>query len=329
MKRLFITGETGFVGRTLQRILAQQATARGWQWVAAPMPYDLRDRDSLQQLLEAVRPDGIIHLAGQSFVPAALRDPAHTLNVNLIGTLNLLQALQHTGFTGRFLYVGSGDVYGEVTEEQLPIRETLPLRPTNPYALSKSAAETLCWQWSRCHDTAWRIVMARPFNHIGAEQRAEFVVPAFARQLARIRAGLCAPHMNVGDLDVTRDFLDVRDLAQAYLALLDEGQNGETYNVCSGQETSIRQLLERLCQLAGITPEIVRDPARLRPNDQRRVCGDNHKLRAATGWQPGIPLDQSLADILAAQTAQLQAAPEKPATSTTSTASGQPRSQRT
>lgn len=307
MKRLFITGETGFVGRTFQCMATDMARQHGWQWIPAPLKYDLRDPASLLRVLREIRPDGVIHLAGQSFVPASLQDPAHTLQVNLVGTANLLQALKETGFQGRFLYVSSGDVYGQVAEDHLPIPETLPTRPQNPYALSKAAAETLCLQWSRSE--AWRIVVARPFNHIGPGQRTEFVMPSFARQIARIRAGLDAPRIAVGEIDVTRDFLDVRDLARAYLGLLDEGQDGTSYNVCSGHEVSIRSLLEHLCQLAGVRPEIVRDPARLRPADQHRVRGDNRRLREATGWEPQIPVSQSLQDILDEQIRQLSAEP--------------------
>lgn len=319
MKRLFITGETGFVGRALQGMAKDMAHLHGWQWMPAPMKYDLREPASLLRVLQEVKPEGVIHLAGQSFVPASLQDPAHTLQVNLMGTLHLLQALKQTGFSGNFLYVSSGDVYGQVAEDDLPIEETRPTQPQNPYALSKSAAETLCLQWSRSE--AWRIVVARPFNHIGPGQRADFVMPGFARQIARIRLGLSEAKIEVGDIDVTRDFLDVRDLARAYLGLLNEGRNGTIYNVCSGNERSIRTLLDRLCQLAGVTPEIIRDPARLRPADQRRVRGDNRRLREATGWAPTIPIDQSLQDILDEQFQQL----ESESVSTLHTNTAQPR----
>ncbi len=296
MRRLFITGISGFVGKTLMGMADGMSRLRDWQLVIPRTGYDLRDPATLRAVLQETRPDGVIHLAGQSFVPSSLHDPAHTLQVNLVGTANLLQALKETGFQGRFLYVSSGDVYGQVTEDDLPISENLPTRPQNPYALSKASAETLCLQW--CRNEAWTVVVARPFNHIGPGQRAEFVIPSFARQIARIKSGLCEPKIAVGEIDVTRDFLDVRDLTRAYLALLDKGEAGTSYNVCSGREVSIRALLERLCELAGVKPEIVRDPARLRPADQRRVRGDNRRLREATSWMPQISIDQSLQDVL-------------------------------
>jgi GDP-4-dehydro-6-deoxy-D-mannose reductase len=298
MKRLFITGLTGFVGKTFQRMSEAIASGHGWQLlpVDATPRHDLRDPASLLRALRDARPDGVIHLAGQSFVPDAIKDQAHTLQVNLIGTLNLLEALKETGFGGHFLYVSSGDVYGQTPADQLPIRETQATDPQNPYALSKTAAEILCRQWSR--SVPWRIVIARPFNHIGPGQRPEFVVSGIARQIARIRSGLCEPVIEVGDIDVTRDFLDVRDLAQAYLSLLAQGQNGLTYNVCSGREHSIREIIEHLAELGQVRPQIIHDAARYRPADQRRVRGDNTLLRAATGWQPAITLEQSLRDVL-------------------------------
>ncbi len=296
MKRLFLTGETGFVGKIFHGMAEEIATQYGWELIPAPAKYDLLDSASLNRLLRQVRPDGVIHLAGQSFVPDAIKNPMRTLQVNLVGTLHLLQALKRNKFAGDFLYVSSSDIYGQVTAAELPIQETQPTRPHNPYAMSKSAAEMLCFQWS-CSEP-WRIVIARPFNHIGPGQRKEFVVPSIAREIARIRLGISEPVINVGDIDVTRDFLDVRDLARAYLGLLSTGENGGIYNVCSGRETRIRDIIEKLARIGGIDVEIMQDPERFRPSDQRQVRGDNGKLRAATGWQPQIPLDQSLRDVL-------------------------------
>jgi len=298
MRRLFITGLTGFVGKTFQRMSDELARDHGWTLLAPESipSYDLRDPASLRQVLREARPEGVIHLAGQSFVPDAIRNPSHTLQINLMGTLNLLEALKETGFSGNFLYVSSGDVYGQVPPDRLPITEAQTVDPQNPYAVSKAAAEMLCRQWSL--NASWRIVVARPFNHIGYGQRADFVVSGIARQIARIRLGLCKPVIEVGDIDVTRDFLDVRDLARAYLSLLAQGQNGMIYNVCSGRERSIREIIEQTIVLGSVTPEIVHDAARYRPSDQRRVCGDNTRLCTATRWKPLISFEQSLQDVL-------------------------------
>ncbi|AIY42852.1 UDP-glucose 4-epimerase [Collimonas arenae] len=296
MKRLFITGQSGFVGLTFERLREHSVAAHGWQLISAAGSYDLLDPASLDLVLQQARPDAVIHLAGQTFIPEAFRDPAHTLDVNLKGTLNLLQALQGNGFSGTFLYVSSGDVYGKVNPELLPISEQQPARPQNPYAVSKSAAELLCYQWS-CN-LPWRIMIARPFNHIGAGQREDFVISSVARQLARIRLGLQEPRIQVGDVDVTRDFLDVEDVISAYLSLLEKGQNGEIYNVCSGKEYLIRDMIASMLYLTEIDAAIEQDPSRLRPSDLRRVKGDNRKLTLATGWQPAIPMQQTLLSVL-------------------------------
>lgn len=238
----------------------------------------------------------MIHLAAQSNVPEAFQDPANTLQVNLLGTLNLLQALKAQGFKGTFLYVSSGDVYGQVPEDQLPITESQSTLPRNPYGVSKLAAEALCRQWSFAEP--WRIMIARPFNHIGAGQSDTFVIPAMARQLVAIKRGLQPPALEIGDIDVTRDFLDVEDVIRAYFSLLEHGENGETYNVCSGVERSVRTLLESLCDLSGVHPQIIQDPAKLRRAEQRRVCGSFAKLRDTTGWQPTITITKTLQSIL-------------------------------
>ncbi|SDI59329.1 GDP-mannose 4,6-dehydratase [Pseudomonas panipatensis] len=293
-KRLFVTGLSGFVGQHLKAYL-DRSPELGWRLVETER-FDLLRAEALDAVVAEARPDAVIHLAGQTFVPAAFRDPAATFEVNLLGTLNLLQALKRSGFNGSFLYVSSGDVYGQVDEQSLPIREEMPPRPRNPYAVSKVAAELLCQQWS--YTEGWRIMLARPFNHVGAGQKDSFVLASAAQQVARIRLGLQAPCLEVGDVDVTRDFLDVEDVVNAYFHILDKGTGGEIYNVCSGQERSIRELILQLAELAGVDLELVQDPARMRRAEQRRVCGSHAKLRNATGWKPNITIKQTLTTML-------------------------------
>ena len=206
------------------------------------------------------------------------------------------QALDAVGFGGPLLYVGSGDVYGRVEEGDLPVRETQPLRPRNPYAVSKVAAEALCYQWSQTG--GFRVVMARPFNHIGPGQDVRFAVADFARQIMEMRLGRREPVLVTGDLDVTRDFSDVRDVVRAYHLLLEQGENGAIYNVCSGRERPLRSLVEGLLQSAGVQADLCTDRARLRPVEQRRMVGDATTIRAAVGWTNEIPLEQTLTDIL-------------------------------
>ncbi len=266
-----------------------------WELLPAASPYDLTDPQSLVDLWPQL-PDAVIHLAGQTFVPEAFRDPARTFDINLLGTLNLLQALKARGFKGPFLYVSSGDVYGQVEESALPITEQQPPCPRNPYAVSKLSAEFLSLQWGLSE--GWPVLVARPFNHIGTGQKDSFVIASAARQINRIKQGLQAPQLEVGDIDVTRDFLDVDDVVSAYFALLEKGTPGQVYNICSGHEQSIRSLIEQMGDLAEVELQLVQDPARLRRADQRRVCGSHQRLARTTGWTPQISIQQSLRAIL-------------------------------
>ena len=293
MKKLLVTGLNGFVGRHLQALL--EGAPSSWQLLESPA-HDLLEPATLDAWLQDDCPDAVIHLAGQTFVPEAFRDPAQTIKVNLLGTLNLLQALKRRGFSGTFLYVSSGDVYGQVAEDELPIRECRLPQPRNPYAVSKVAAELLCLQWG--YVEPWRIMVARPFNHIGTGQGEAFVIPSMARQLIRVRQGLQPARLEVGDVDVTRDFLDVRDVLQAYLALLELGQNGEIYNVCSGLELRVRDMITRLAELARVDVELVQDEARMRRAEQRRVVGCADKIQQETGWKPGVSITETLQSVL-------------------------------
>ncbi|PTC33382.1 UDP-glucose 4-epimerase [Pseudomonas paraeruginosa] len=287
-----MTGLNGFVGRHLR----QRIESHDLPWSLLPHPaFDLAVPESLESWRCEV-PDAVIHLAGQTFVPDSFLDPRRTFEVNFLGTLSLLQALKRNGFAGTFLYVSSGDVYGQVPEAALPIHEEFLPHPRNPYAVSKLAAESLCLQWGISE--GWRVLVARPFNHIGPGQKDSFVIASAARQIARMKQGLQAHRLEVGDIDVSRDFLDVQDVLSAYLRLLSHGEPGAVYNVCSGQEQKIRDLIELLADIAQVELEIVQDPARMRRAEQRRVCGSHARLRDATGWKPEITIKQSLRAIL-------------------------------
>lgn len=287
--KILLTGSTGFVGAHI-RALFKCVPLEDNQG-----PIDLRDAQRVGKAITEIRPDRVIHLAAQSFVPESFRAPRETFDVNFIGTFNLLNALKAVNFTGRMLYVGSGDMYGCVSETALPIMEETPLRPRSPYAVSKVAAEALCYQWSQTEN--FEILMARPFNHIGPGQGLQFVVPVLASQLAMIAKGLRKPILEVGDVDVTRDFSDARDIVRAYRAILQGGRNGEAYNVCSGRETSIREILERLVEISGLSVSIQPSGDRFRPSEQRRMVGSFKKLHIETGWVPEITLEKSLSDI--------------------------------
>jgi len=296
MKRLMVTGLDGFVGRHVKQAVESLRDGR-FQLVEARGAIELREPATLQQAIEETRPDYVLHLAAQSFIPASVKDPRATYEVNFFGTLNLLQTLKAGGFRGRMLYVGSADAYGAVRDEDLPVVESCPLRPRTPYGVSKAAAELLCYQWTQ--DQGFEIVMSRPFNHLGPGQAEHFVVPDFAKQVTEIKLGRREPVLNVGAIDVTRDFTDVRDVVQAYLALMERGESGEAYNVCSGREYSIREILEELIRLAEVECRIIVDNARLRAVERKRNRGSFEKLAKCTGWNPRITLTESLRDVLA------------------------------
>ena len=287
MKKILLTGRTGFVGRWFDKI---------------NLSYDLSDlngvnltnKKAVNDILTNHRTDYVIHLAAQSFVPDSFKNPLETFQVNFYGTLNLLQSLKSSGFKGRFLYVSSSDVYG--LADDLPVTECHSVKPRNPYAVSKVAAEALCYQWSQTED--FDVIIARPFNHIGPGQSERFVISDFAKQIMEIKRGQREPVLYVGHIDVTRDFTDVRDVIQAYYLLLEHGQNSEIYNICSGSEVSISYMLNRLLELANVKADVVIDKSRLRKAEQLRVYGDHSKLKLATKWQPKITLDQTLIELL-------------------------------
>jgi GDP-4-dehydro-6-deoxy-D-mannose reductase len=298
VRRLLVTGRYGFVGTTLAGMLESAPELADWEMAPLPSDFQVLDADATHRLVADAVPDAVIHLAAQSFVPESFRDPEGTLRVNLFGTLNLLKALKAARFAGPMLFVSSGDVYGLVPEDELPISEKRLPAPRNPYAVSKLAAEALCCQWAATE--GMRVVVARAFNHIGPGQSDQFAIAAFAHQLADIRRGKQEPVIVVGELDVTRDFTDVRDVVSAYFALLEQGVSGERYNVCSGIERTVRSMLQRLIELAGVEVEIRVDRSRMRPAEQRRTVGDANKIHATTGWQATTPLEVSLAAMLSA-----------------------------
>jgi GDP-4-dehydro-6-deoxy-D-mannose reductase len=292
-----VFGATGFVGTHVTARRRVELRSRPIEILTAPGDLDIRDEKGVLRLLSDARPAYVLHLAAQTFVPESFGDPRRTFDVNLIGTFNVLQALRATAFAGRMIYVSTGEVYGRVAEEALPISESLLTWPFNPYAVSKLAAEALCYQWSQTEGLD--IIIARPFNHIGPGQSDKFVVSGFAHQIAQIRKGRMAPVLSVGDIDVTRDFLDVEDVVSAYFALFDSAPAAEVYNVSSGVERRIRDVLDDLLRIAGVEARIEGDAARLRPNEQRRVVASAQKLRDQTGWAPVVPFETSIERVLA------------------------------
>ncbi len=293
--KLLLTGAGGFVG---QHVMAAGAAGAFGRLQVEPLPrdVDIRDAQALREAIAGIRPDAVLHLAAQSFVPQSFDDPRETFEINLLGTLNLLDGLKRSGFGGRMVYASSGDIYGRVADEALPVTEDTPVAPRSPYAVSKVCAEQLCMQWHRTDGID--VVIARPFNHIGPGQNPRFVVPSIASQVAAIAAGARPTVLDVGDIDTTRDFTDVRDVVSAYAAILARGVPGSTYVVASGCERRVRELLEAMCAIAGVAPQIRQDSSRMRPSEQRRMVADASRLRRDTGWSPAISLERTLSDIL-------------------------------
>jgi len=293
VKRVFVTGASGFVGQHFCRLLE---ASPDWHAVAAPEAFDLRSDDSIANTLTAAgRIDAVLHLAAQSSVPQSFADPQATFDINFLGTLRLLHGLKARDFGGRFIYVGTADAYGLVPANELPVPEDRALRPRNPYAVSKVAAEALVYQWAQSEGL--NAVLVRPFNHIGPGQDERFAVGTFARQFAEMALSRREPRLQVGDLDVTRDFTDVRDVARAYRELLTRGDPGSVYNIGSGSETRLRDIVGALAALAGVQPHIVVDSSRLRPAEQRRMAADTSRVRLALGWHPQYRLEQTLEDL--------------------------------
>ncbi len=301
--RVLVTGGNGFAGRHLVAALR----ARGDQVIVASrtrdgsdvdFPLALHDPDNVRTVVELARPQLIFHLAAVAFVPDATHDPIGAYDINVLGTARLFEAVRTvcTGQKPRCVYVSSAEVYGERGYGEYPLRETLAPRPATPYAASKLAGEAVALAASNTYGIP--TVVTRAFNHIGPGQDERFAVPSFAKGLAEISSGE-APVLLVGNLETKRDFLDVRDVVAAYIALGDDGVDGEVYNVCSGRAVSIAEILRQLISVAHVAVEVREDPVLMRPSDNPLSVGDNTKLRTATAWLPRFSLAQSLRDVYA------------------------------
>ncbi|MEM9134043.1 MAG: GDP-mannose 4,6-dehydratase [Actinomycetota bacterium] len=291
MKAL-ITGAGGFVGPHL----AAELRAAGDEVVGLDLRNgpNLLDADGWRAAVAEHEPDVIYHLAGWSDVSGSWHEPNQTFQINAVGTLSVLQAA-HAAETGRVILVSSADLYGTVTPDDQPITEAHPVQPRSPYGASKQAAEALGMQYHRAFDLG--VVIARPFNHLGAGQSPRFAAPAFAAQVAEAErnGGGTVAH---GDLSAQRDLTDVRDVVRAYRLLATEGRPGEVYNICSGTAVSMQSVLDRLIAQASVPVAASVDPARLRPVELPILQGSFDKLHRATGWSPTHPLDDTLACVL-------------------------------
>jgi GDP-4-dehydro-6-deoxy-D-mannose reductase len=258
---------------------------------------DLRDQAGVRRLLEQVQPDAIFHLAAQSYVPASWSGPADTMMTNVLGQVHLLEAMRDLGMTDVPMQIaGSSEEYGLVHPEETPIKETNPLRPLSPYAVSKVTQDLLGWQYHQSFGL--RTVRTRAFNHEGPRRGEVFVTSNFAKQIALIEAGKQPPVLEVGNLEARRDWHDVRDTVVAYWKAAFEGEPGEVYNIGRGEALSIQGMLDILLGMAKVDVEVRPVPERMRPSDVELLLCDPTKFHDRTGWAPTIPLDQTLRDTL-------------------------------
>lgn len=298
--RALVTGAGGFVGAHLVRHLEEQ----GDEVVELERRVDgidIADADALTDAVVAAKPEAVYHLAGAADVGGSWAEPRETFLANALGTLNVLEASRQAG-AERVLAVTSADVYGRVTADELPLDEDQPLRPVSPYAASKVAADALAQQAWLGHRLP--VVRVRAFNHLGPGQSDRFVAPSLAARIARNERDGGA-EVPIGNMTPRRDVTDVRDVVRAYRLLMTAGEPGAVYNVCRGEAFSVQQIAEALLAMASRPMRLVSDPALQRPVDIPVLVGDNRALRATTGWDPTIPLAQTLADVLADWRARL------------------------
>lgn len=306
--RAFITGVTGFAGSHLagyligkgDEVLGLLKTGTDLENLSdlrakvLLFRADICDGAAVKGILEEASPDVIYHLAAEASSGRSLKNPREALEINVLGTLNVLEAARGLPSLSKILLVSSAEVYGVVQPEQLPITEKAELRPVHPYATSKVAVHFLGYQYLQAYRIP--VVEARAFNHIGPRQSLDFVVPDLAKQLAEIKVGIQKANVAVGDLSAQRDFTDVRDVVRAYQLLAERGKAGEVYQVCSGRAYSIRQILDMLISIADIDVTVFVDEEKLRPVETPLMVGSREKIKNELGWEPMIPLRKTLED---------------------------------
>lgn len=306
MKRALIIGAAGFVGSYLIDHIQKHCV---WSIVVTKMPQetmacpgvDICDLDilapeAIERLLEEQRPDYIFHLAAQSSVAVSWKNPGLTVDVNVKGSLNVLDAVRKLDYKPRVLLIGSGEEYGHVRENEVPVREDNVLRPGNIYAATKACQNMVGAIYAQAY--GMDVMMVRAFNHVGPNQSPIFVVADFCKQTAEIEAGLKEPVIKVGNLSARRDFSDVRDVVRAYVELMEKGKAGETYNVGSGNAVEIRKILDMILSRSKKEIRVEVEPSRMRPVDVPVIEADISKLKACTGWEQKITLEETIQDTL-------------------------------
>ena len=292
--RAAVTGSSGFVGTHLVPYLRSHGDEVVTIDRTGTPAVDVTDAAEVREVLRAARPDAVYHLAALSHVGQSWDAPESVFRVNALGALNVLRACTDAG-VGRVVVAGSADEYGSVGPEELPLTEESPIRPITPYGASKAAADVLALQ--AFLGDGLGTLRVRAFNHTGPGQSASMLVPGLAQRIADAERDE-RHKVSVGRVDVVRDLSDVRDVVRAYRLLVEHGTPGEAYNVCSGRGVSVREVADAMLAMSEAPLELVVDPELVRPVDVPRLVGDPARLRAATGWEPEIPLDETLRDVL-------------------------------
>ena len=310
-KKVFVTGIAGFVGSHLaELLLSKGCEVYGLLRARSKTDHiesiinklhledaDLMDTHSLYATISRIKPDYIFHLAAQSFVPTSWVSPSVTLEVNIVGSANLFEAVRMAGLDPVIQIACSSEEYGLVHPNEIPIKETNPLRPLSPYAVSKVAMDYLGYQYFQSYKI--RIIRTRGFNHTGPRRGDSFAESNFAKQIALIEKGKQEPIIRVGNLDASRDYTDVRDMVRAYLLAVEKCDPGDVYNICQGTTIKIGDMLKLLLSMTKKKVEIREDPLRMRPSDVPVLLGDNSKFVAKTGWKAEIPFRKTMEDLLA------------------------------
>jgi GDP-4-dehydro-6-deoxy-D-mannose reductase len=309
--KVLITGITGFAGSHLADYCLTKGNAevcgiQRWRSRTENIDHcsdkfcmyecDVRDASSVRDVIEELQPDWIFHLAAQSFVPTSWRAPTESLTTNVLGQLNVFEAVKKLGLKPRIQVAGSSEEYGMVYDNELPIKETNPLRPLSPYAVSKVTQDMLAYQYFMSFGLD--AVRTRGFNHTGPRRPPVFVCSDFAKQIIDVEKGKRKPVIRVGNVEAIRDFTDVRDVVRGYWLALEKGKAGEVYNISSGVGRKISDVLDMLIDLSGMKVEVIKEERRFRPSDVPVLVGDNSKFCKETGWEPLIPFEQTLKDLL-------------------------------
>ncbi|KKS90491.1 GDP-mannose 4,6-dehydratase [Candidatus Gottesmanbacteria bacterium RIFCSPLOWO2_01_FULL_48_11] len=310
MKKVLITGIAGFAGSHLAELLLSKGfEVHGMRRPRTKMDHiesianrlhltdaDLLDSHSLYSTISRIKPDYIFHLAAQSFVPTSWVSPSVTLEVNIVGSANLFEAVRQANIDPVIQIACSSEEYGMVHDNEVPIKETNPLRPLSPYAVSKVAMDYLGYQYHQSYGV--RVVRTRGFNHTGPRRGDTFAESNFAKQIALIEKGKQEPVVHVGNVDAKRDYTDVRDMVKGYLLAVEKCDPGDVYNICTGSTVKIADVLKLLLSYSKIKVEIKEDPDRMRPSDVPILLGDNSKFVAKTGWKPEIVFEKTMEDLL-------------------------------